>query len=46
MNLQKTERLNLYDKSTSFAFGLDCREESITKQAEKLFDIKIEYKSR
>ena len=46
MNLQKTERLNLYDKSTNFAFGLDCREESITKQAQELFDIKIEYKTR
>ena len=46
MNLKKTEKLNLYDKSTGFAFGLDCREDSITKQAEELFNLKIEYKTR
>ena len=45
-NLKQTENLNLYDKSTAFAFGLDCRDERTTKQAQELFDIKVEYKER
>lgn len=46
VNLKKTENLNFLDKSTSFAFGLDCRQESITKEAETLFNLSIEFKSK
>ena len=46
MNLHKTEVLDLYDKSTSFAFGLDCRDENKTKEAEELLDLNFGYVSR
>ena len=46
MNLEKTEVLDFSDKSTSFAFGLSCRNENKTKEAEELLDLYFGYVSR
>ena len=46
MNLEKTEVLDFNDKSVAFAFGLDCRKEEKTKEAEELFDLYFAYVSR
>jgi hypothetical protein len=46
MNLRKTDVLDFYDKSSTFAFGLDCRNENKTKEAEKLLELYFGYVSR
>ena len=46
MNLRKTDILDVHDKSASFAFGLDCRNENTTKEAEELLELYFGYVSR
>ena len=46
MNLEETDVLDFYDKSAAFAFGLDCRDENKTKEAEELLELDFGYVSR
>ena len=45
MNLEKTENIYLNDKSNAFAFGLDCADNIITEEAQKLLELSVQYKS-
>ena len=40
-NLPKTEDLYINNINSAFAFGLDCRNDSLTEMAKELFDIFI-----
>ena len=42
-NLPKTEDLYINNINSAFAFGLDCRNDSLTKMAKELFDIKVKF---
>ena len=46
MNLEKTDILDFYDKSATFAFGIDCRSENKNKEAQELLELYFGYVSR